>query len=124
MDLRLKAFHSVNIYNKCLKHNDYSHYLIGDYSMTKSEFVEKIKHECNLKSHKVSAELVDNFVKVLTESLKNGEEVNFLGFGKFTCENVPARTCRNLQTGEMIEVPERKRVKFKASASLKKVVNE
>lgn len=92
--------------------------------MTKQELSKKLKEALNLNSEKAGAEVIDKFTAVLLEAAKAGDEVTLGGFGKFVTVTKPARTCRNPKTGEMMEVPEKKAVKFKPAGNLKKVVNE
>ena len=57
-----------------------------------------------------------------SETLVSGEELSILGFGKFEVITQSARTCRNPQTGEQMQVPEKKVVKFRGVKSLAKKV--
>ena len=92
--------------------------------MTKSDFARKLKEELNLRSIDEGGKTIDAFAKILTEAMKAGEEISLGGFGKFVICEKAARQCRNPKTGETIEVPARKGVKFKPSSNLKSVVNE
>lgn len=51
-----------------------------------------------------------------------GEEITFLGFGKFEVVERAARTCRNPQTGKEMKVEAKKAVKFKAGKALSEKV--
>lgn len=92
--------------------------------MTKAEFVVKVKEALNLSSNKAAGEVVDKFTEVLIDTAKAGEEITLGGFGKFAVIERAARKCRNPQTGEVIEVPAKKAVKFKPANALKKTINE
>ena len=63
------------------------------------------------------------FLATIEEALVKGEEVSFLGFGKFEVTERAARTCRNPQTGEEMKVEAKKAVKFKAGKALKDAIN-
>lgn len=67
--------------------------------------------------------VVDAVLTALTEILSKGDSITFSGFGTFTVRDVPARTARNLRTGEEIDVPACKRVAFKQGSALKSAVN-
>lgn len=85
--------------------------------MIKSEFATKVAEKTELTKAK-GAEVVEAMLSTMIEALKAGEEVNFLGFGKFEVQTVKARQSRNPRTGEKIMVPEHKRVRFKVSKKL------
>jgi len=59
----------------------------------------------------------------VTESLKDGEPVQLIGFGTFEVRERAARTGRNPQTGEAIEIKASMIPAFKAGKALKEVVN-
>lgn len=92
--------------------------------MLKGDLVKKVKEALSLSSDKAANEALDKFVNVLIEAAKAGEEVTLNGFGKFTQITKPARKCRNPKTGETIDVPEKKVVKFKLANTLKNGMNE
>mgnify|MGYP001174390799 FL=1 len=59
----------------------------------------------------------------IQEALANGDRVVLTGFGSFEIRNVKARKVRPIrggQAGELLTVPEHKRVGFKAGAELSK----
>ncbi len=92
--------------------------------MLKPEFVKKVKEALGLSSEKVAAETVDKLADLVADLVKSGEEVPFGRAGKFVCSERSARSCRNPQTGEMIDVPAKKTVKFKPSMATRKAMNE
>lgn len=102
----------------------YTKYIIKGISMTKEEFAKKIKEKLNLSSQVVAIEVINKFIEVITEAIKSGEEITLPTIGKFYVVEKEAMTCRHPKTGEMIEVPKRKAVKFKLSTNMKKIVNE
>jgi DNA-binding protein HU-beta len=85
--------------------------------MTKKEFTDKMAEKAGMS--KVDAQKAyDAFLGVTSEYLKAGEKVSFLGFGAFSVQEKAARTAKNPRTGEMVEVPAKKVVKFKAGSEL------
>ena len=56
-------------------------------------------------------------------ALKNDERVSLIGFGNFSVSERDARKGRNPQTGEEIEIPASKTVKFKLAKALKEQMN-
>lgn len=54
----------------------------------------------------------------IVNAVKNDDKVALVGFGTFSVSERPARTGKNPRTGEMIEIPAKKVVKFKPGADL------
>lgn len=82
--------------------------------MIKAEFAAKIAEKTELSKAK-ALEVTEAMLTTILDSLRAGEEVRFLGFGTFSVAKIAARKSRNPRTGESIDLPERKRVKFKVS---------
>ena len=89
--------------------------------MNKGELVEKLASECNL-SKAAAEQVVNKTFSAITEAMKGGDKVTLVGFGTFSVSERSAREWRNPQTGEKIEIPARKVVKFKAGSKLVSVV--
>lgn len=93
-----------------------------EYTVNKSEFVTAVSEE--LKCTKTEASrCIDGILKVVKNTLQNGEELRLVGFGTFKVSHVPAKEVRNPQNGNKIPVPASKRPKFIAGKDLKKAVN-
>lgn len=90
--------------------------------MNKTELVKVVAEKADL-TQAVAADAVNAMVDAIVEKLAEGDEVAILGFGSFKVADRPARTARNPQTGEMVEVPASKAVTFKLSKSLKEKLN-
>ena len=58
----------------------------------------------------------------IINAMADGDEVAIPGLVKFVVVDVPARTVRNPQTGEVIQVPAKKKVKVKVLGELKEYV--
>jgi DNA-binding protein HU-beta len=67
--------------------------------------------------------IVRQLFEIMGKSLKDGEDVMVPNFGKFTVTTSAPRTARNPRTGEQVQVPERKRPKFRASRALNELVD-
>ncbi len=89
--------------------------------MTKADFVDKLAAKSGL-TKKDAAGVVDAFVDVITEALKDGEDVQFTGFGKFYVQTRAAREGINPQTKAKITIPTSKVPKFSAGSALKSAV--
>lgn len=90
--------------------------------MNKVELVEKVATSAGLTKTEADA-AINAFVETLTDVLKDGDKINLKGFGTFEVREREARTGRNPRTGETMTIAASKVPAFKASSTLKKVVN-
>ncbi|MBB3229805.1 MULTISPECIES: HU family DNA-binding protein [Halomonas] len=90
--------------------------------MNKSELIEAIAASADIPKAAASRAL-DAMVDTVADSLKKGDSVSLVGFGTFTVKERAARTGRNPQTGEPIEISAAKVPSFKAGKALKDSVN-
>ena len=91
-------------------------------SYTYSEFVENIKAFCGLAKRSQAKELIDDIALFVKDSLRRGYKIPLLGLGKMYVRQTKARTGRNPQTGEVIQISAKKRVRFTAAKALKEAV--
>ena len=92
-------------------------------SMYKTELIAAIAEKAEL-SKKDSEKALKAFVDVVTEELKKDHKIQLVGFGPFEVSERNARTGRNPQTGEEMEIAACKAPKFKAGKALKDAINE
>ncbi len=90
--------------------------------MTKAEFIEKVAGDERVGSKKSATDAVESVLDAIIDSLKQGEDVNFTGFGKFSVNERGPRQGVNPRTGERITIPGGKVPKFSAGAGLKNAV--
>ena len=90
--------------------------------MNRADITNKIVEATNL-TQAEAEEALTAFLNVVKDSLKNGEKVTLIGFGSFSVVDRKARTGRNPRTGEPIEIPAARAVKFKPAEKLKEVVS-
>ncbi len=89
-------------------------------TVTKSELAARLAINCGDISTKASAtRIVDAVLETIAESLENGVEVSLAGFGKWKTKERAARTGRNPQTGDPVQIPARTVVAFKPATALK-----
>lgn len=86
--------------------------------ITKSEFTSKLSEKTGL-TKKDSTAAVQAFLSVVKDELAKGNEINFIGFGKFSVVDREARKGRNPQTGKEITIPAHKAIAFHAGKDLK-----
>jgi DNA-binding protein HU-beta len=89
---------------------------------TKAELIDAIANEAGVT--KADAErTVAAFFDIVVSSAKKGEKVAWPGFGSFSTSKSAARTGRNPQTGEPVNIKASTRMKFTASSTLKSALN-
>ena len=91
--------------------------------MNTSELVEAIANGSGL-TKAAASKVLDIFMTTVTDALKSGDQVVLPGFGSFSIGLRSARTGRNPQTGEAIQIKASRVAKFKAGKSLKEAVQE
>jgi integration host factor subunit alpha len=91
--------------------------------MTKIDIVNNLYDRLGLTKQEC-ADVADRFFEIIKETLAKDEDVNISGFGKFTVKQKNARRGRNPQTGNKIQIEERKVLLFRLSKVLNEKVNE
>jgi DNA-binding protein HU-beta len=89
--------------------------------MTKSELVRELADDFELPRRQVT-ELVEAILEKITTVLKSGDKVQLTPFGQFRIRDRAARIARNPQTGEPVNVPAKRVLKFTAGRTLKEAV--
>ncbi|NCC29259.1 MAG: HU family DNA-binding protein [Gammaproteobacteria bacterium] len=89
--------------------------------MNKSELIEKMADAADI-SKAAAGKALDAFTDGVARALKAGDTVSLIGFGTFAVKERAARTGRNPQTGEAIEIKASKTPSFKAGKALKDAV--
>lgn len=94
----------------------------------KKDLVCKIAETVNEKNDNcISPSLVDEIVTATLNNIRqcivNGDDVQLADFGTFSSSVRAARKGRNPATGEAIDIPAKKVIAFKASASFKAALN-
>jgi len=91
--------------------------------MNKNELISAVAEKSEL-TKKDASKAVEALLDVLTDSLSKGDKVQLIGFGNFEVRDRAARSGRNPQTGEAIEIPASKVPAFKPGKALKDAVNK
>lgn len=90
--------------------------------MTKGEFVDKVADKSGL-SKREAATAVDAVLSSIQDALKNGDDIVFTGFGKFSVQRRAARTGVNPRNpSEKVQIPAANVPKFSAGSGLKQAV--
>ena len=90
--------------------------------MNKQELVADVAERMHDSKTK-AGEAVDAVFEAITEALKKGDEVRLPAFGVFAAKHSAARTGRNPQTGEEVQVPASIRAKFRPGKTLKEAIS-
>lgn len=90
--------------------------------MNKSELIDAIAATADLPKA-AAGRALDAMVEAVTNALKEGDQVVLVGFGTFSVKDRAARTGRNPQTGEPIQIAAAKIPSFKAGKALRDAVN-
>ena len=92
-------------------------------AMTKKDLIDLIAQDADLSKSSASRAL-DACISAITASLKNGQDVVLTGFGSFSASQRSARTGRNPQTGQPMQIPATMVARFKAGKQLKDAIKE
>lgn len=90
--------------------------------MNKSELIDAIAASADIPKA-AAGRALDAMVDSVTDSLKKGDQVVLVGFGTFSVKDRAARTGRNPQTGQPIQIAAAKIPSFKAGKALKDALN-
>ena len=93
--------------------------------MVKSEIIKQLhKKHSTLKRSQIET-IFDIMFDTISDSLIKEKPTELRNFGRFSIKTIEAKyNARNPKTGEIIYVPEKKKVSFKMSKHLKHEVNK
>ena len=89
--------------------------------MNKTELIVAIAEKAGL-TKKDAERALNATIDAITETLAKGDKVQVAGLGSFEVKTREARTGRNPQTGETIQIAASKLPAFKAAKALKDAV--
>jgi DNA-binding protein HU-beta len=98
--------------------------------MTKNELIDAVAEKTGI-TKKDTGEVINETIDTIMNHLKseakkaedNRDNVQLIGFGTFEVRDRSARKGRNPQTGEEIQIPERKVPVFRSGKSFKETVD-
>ncbi|MDP2168375.1 MAG: HU family DNA-binding protein [Thermodesulfovibrionales bacterium] len=91
--------------------------------MTRSVLVEKVSEKVEGLTLKQTEIVIDTVFESIKGALQKGEKVEIRGFGNFRLKDRKPRKARNPKTGESVDVPEKKAIRFKVGKALKEALN-
>ncbi len=90
--------------------------------VNKSQLIDQIAADADI-SKAAAGRALDSFIQAVSGALKDGDSVALVGFGTFSVRERAARSGRNPQTGEAIQIAAANIPSFKAGKALKDAVN-
>lgn len=90
--------------------------------MNKSELIDAAAESSGMTKADMQVAL-DSLLDTITDRVKQGEKVSITGFGNFELRERGARSGRNPQTGEKIEVAASRAPAFKPGKAFKEAVS-
>lgn len=89
--------------------------------MNKVQLIARVAQESKIKKSQ-AVRAIKGLVKVIRESVNSGDKVSLTGLGTFKVKPRKARKGRNPKTAEIIQIPQGRKISFKPSLSLKKLI--
>ena len=92
--------------------------------MSKPKIIKKLKEKYQKISKRNLERIFDLFFSNIAESLCNKTSVEIRSLGTFFLKEIKEKkTARNPKTGEIIYVPKKNKIRFRASKRLKEIIN-
>jgi integration host factor subunit alpha len=96
---------------------------MAESTVTRAQLSEAVYQEVGL-SRNESAELVEDVLDEISDTLVRGESVKISSFGSFSVRQKGERKGRNPKTGEEVPIKPRRVLVFRASNVLKQRINQ
>ncbi len=91
--------------------------------MKKEELVAFVSENADI-TKKSAGEAINAVLEGITSALEKGDSISLIGFGSFKVVKRSAREGRNPSTGEKMQIPASKGIKFTPAAGLKERINK
>ena len=93
--------------------------------MSKPELIRLLKTKHPKLNNPQIESIVDIFFQSIGDALREKKSVELRGFGTFFTKEIKEKySARNPKTGELIYVPKKNKVRFRASKKLKTFLNQ
>ena len=93
--------------------------------MSRRQLIKKLTKKNSSLNKKDSEEILEAFCLCIQRALIDKRNIELRGFGSFFVKKIKEKySARNPRTGEIIYVPEKNRVRFRASKKLKELINK
>jgi nucleoid DNA-binding protein len=90
---------------------------------TRVSLVQTVAKETGFTQHEVKI-ILDSLLNTISNNLKDGNNIELRGFGRFKVKTIKPRTVRNPMTGEILQLGEQVKPIWEASDKLKSEMNE
>ncbi len=90
--------------------------------MTKNQLAKELAVSGKL-CLSTAVKAIDGLISIVSQAMVAGEEITIRGFGTLGTVDLKARKARNIRTGEEIDLPAQRTVKFRPSRELKARLN-
>ena len=91
--------------------------------MVRSELLQKLCNHYPYLLRKDIEKILRIIFLEITEALRRGENIQIRGFGSYKITKRKARIGRNPKNSELVQIPEKKAIKWKMSKSLLNKLN-
>ncbi len=93
--------------------------------MSRPKLIKLLKKKHPKLSNPLLEKVIDNFFVSIEEALLKNKTIELRSFGTFFIKKIKAKfSARNPASGELIYVPEKNKVRFRASKKLKEFINK
>lgn len=92
-------------------------------TIKKKEIAKRIANDLGITAT-LAGDVIQRFLDEIIKELGNGNRLEFRNFGVFESRTVKPRLGRNPRTGDIVEIPEKKTVRFKVGKIMKTRVQE
>ena len=93
--------------------------------MSRPELIKQLKQKNPTLNKSDLEDIIDIFCEDLVNALIKGGNVELRGFGTFFIKKIKENcSARNPKTGELIYIPEKNKVRFRASKKIKNLINQ
>ena len=89
--------------------------------MTKQDIIDKLYIRSKLEKKEIQ-KIIENYHRIIIESVESGEKVNIRGFGSFYKTKKKMRQVYSQIAGNKIDIPAKSVLVFKASKSTEKIL--
>ena len=93
--------------------------------MSKQDLIKKLKHKNPSLNQSEIETIINTFSENILKALKDDKNIELRGFGTFFVKKIKEKySARNPRTGKLIYVPEKNKIRFKASKKFKELINK
>ena len=93
--------------------------------MSRPELIKLLKNKHPKLNKPQLEEIIDTFFKSIENALIDKKSIELRGFGTFFIKKIKEKySARNPKTGELIYVPKKNKIRFRASKKFKEFLNK